>query len=261
MKKNLLSAFLVAVLTFCFGSPVLAQQTLNSETKPLSIRKPVELTTNEVGGQTLSVMTDSERQRLEMDRLTREGARWGLNADDWARFEELQQGPRKYWSPNLDPLTMLGIEARSENERQRYAELQAKMEAQRAERELAYQLAYSNAFARLFPGLLPISPMGAGNVESGRVALFVKANCPACDEKAKRLQADNKKFDIYFIGSGKDEDIRSWAKKVGIKADLVQSRQITLNHDNGTLQSIGGAKDLPAVFHRNESTGLWVLTE
>lgn len=259
MKQILLFTLLLFAVV---GNAFAQQQTLTSENKPLMIRKPVELTTNETGGQSV---TETIRQRLETDRLerlTREGARWGLSAEDWARFEELQQGPRKYWSPNLDPLTMLGIEARSENERQRFAELQAKMEAQRAEKELAYQVAYDHAFSRVFPGMLPVNPgLGGSVADPGRIALFAKADCPACDEKAKQLQADNKFFDIYFIGNGKDDEIRAWAKKVGIKPNLVQSRQITLNHDNGTLQSIGGGKGLPAVFHRIESTGLWVLTE
>ncbi len=262
MKKVFVSLFLLCIASFSFAQ----QPTLTSETKPLEVRKPVEITTNEVGAGTpsrQSALSESELQRIELERLTREGARWGLTADDWKRFEELQQGPRKYWSPNLDPLTMLGVEARSENERQRFAELQAKMEAQRAERELNYQIAYSQAFERLFPGLLPINPTLAAASKPGesRIALFVEANCKACDDKAKRLQADNKAFDIYFVGSGKDDEIRTWAKNVGIKPELVQSRQITLNHDKGTLKSVGGAAKLPAVFHRNEGTGLWVLTE
>ncbi|MCB1890192.1 MAG: TIGR03759 family integrating conjugative element protein, partial [Rhodocyclaceae bacterium] len=42
---------------------------------------------------------------------------WGLTAEDWARYRELMQGPLGVYSPELDPLTALGIEARSEEER------------------------------------------------------------------------------------------------------------------------------------------------
>ena len=65
---------------------------------------------------------------------------WGLTEQEWTRFEQIQAGPRGFWSPNLDPLTALGVEAETDQERQRYAELQVALEAKRAERELAYQL-------------------------------------------------------------------------------------------------------------------------
>ena len=62
---------------------------------------------------------------------------------------------------NFDPLTALGVEAQTDQERQRYAELQVALEAKRAERELAYQNAYTAAWAKLFPGLLPIQGMAS----------------------------------------------------------------------------------------------------
>ena len=68
-----------------------------------------------------------------------QAASWGLTEQEWTRFEKIQAGPRGFWSPNLDPLTALGVEAETVQERQRYAELQVALEAKRAERELAYQ--------------------------------------------------------------------------------------------------------------------------
>ena len=56
---------------------------------------------------------------------------WGLRSEEWARYRQLMQGPLGVHSPQLDPLTALGIEARSEEERRRYAELQVQAEAQR----------------------------------------------------------------------------------------------------------------------------------
>ena len=64
-------------------------------------------------------------------------ANWGLTEQEWTRFEQIQAGPRGFWSPNLDPLTTLGVEAETDQERQRYAELQVALEAKRAERELS----------------------------------------------------------------------------------------------------------------------------
>ncbi len=59
---------------------------------------------------------------------------WGLRAEDWSRYRTLMQGPLGIYSPNLDPLTALGIEARSDEERRRYAELQVQAEARRVQK-------------------------------------------------------------------------------------------------------------------------------
>jgi hypothetical protein len=75
----------------------------------------------------------SQAERLSQD--------WGLRSDEWTRYRELMEGPLGIYSPNLDPLTALGIEARSDDERQRYAELQVQAEARRVEKLLAYQRA------------------------------------------------------------------------------------------------------------------------
>lgn len=71
---------------------------------------------------------------------------WGLRTDEWTRYRELMQGPLGVYSPSLDPLTALGIEARSDEERRRYAELQVRAEARRVEKTLAYQRAYDAAW-------------------------------------------------------------------------------------------------------------------
>ena len=42
---------------------------------------------------------------------------WGLEPEEWTRYRHLMQGPLGIYSPNLDPLTALGIEARTSDER------------------------------------------------------------------------------------------------------------------------------------------------
>ena len=76
------------------------------------------------------------------ERLARD---WGLRPEEWARYRQLMQGPLGIYSPNLDPLTALGIEARSDEERNRYAELQVQAESRRVGKMLAYERAYDAA--------------------------------------------------------------------------------------------------------------------
>lgn len=190
---------------------------------------------------------------------------WGLTSQEFSRYQTLMQGPRGIYSPGLDPLTTLGIEARSAEERRRYAELQVQAERQRVDKELAYQRAYDEANARMFPGekVIRISSPSADLNGSkpalkgdGRLAIFVKDDCPPCITKVQDLQAQRQAFDLYFIGSqGEDEHIRRWAILAGIEPSNVHSRQITLNHDQGRWMGLGLGGDLPAVVQ--EVNGQW----
>jgi len=189
---------------------------------------------------------------------------WGLTEQEWAKFESLQTGPRRYWSPQLDPLTTLGVEAETDQERQRYAELQVRLEAKRAERELAYQKAYTQAWAKLYPDLMPIQGMATtantASQTATRSALFVKDDCDSCMNVAKRLQDQGTAFDLYLVGSdGDDDSVRRWAKAAGIVPANVQRRQITLNHDRGRWFSLGAFGSLPARFE--QVNGQWQRIE
>ncbi|MCL2872287.1 MAG: TIGR03759 family integrating conjugative element protein [Betaproteobacteria bacterium] len=253
---------LLGMMALSFGTISYAQkpQTLPSQVLPAVSVKPVIVTPEEQSGE-----QNSSTQASVMRRHEENAKRWGLKAEDWQRFEEIKKGPRGYWSPNLDPLTALGVEARSENERVRFAQIQAKMEFERVERELAYQRTYDAVFNKIYGNVLPIN-LPANKSEAptpSRLALFIKLNCAECDKKAKKLQADKTPFDVYIVGTGgNDGTIRDWAKGVGISPKLVQSKTITLNHDNGTLQSLGGSADkLPAVYQLSEGSGLWVRIE
>ncbi|STE82362.1 integrating conjugative element protein, PFL_4693 family [Escherichia coli] len=64
-------------------------------------------------------------------------------------------------SPGLDPLTVLGIEARTDAERRQLAEKWVKAEYERTEKELAFQREVNAAWKRLYPGVMPVS-LGKG---------------------------------------------------------------------------------------------------
>ena len=192
------------------------------------------------------------------ERLARD---WGLRPEEWARYRQLMQGPLGIYSPNLDPLTALGIEARSDEERNRYAELQVQAESRRVGKTLAYQRAYDAAWQRMFPGQQRVNLPGAqapdsGNKGSGRLAVFVKADCPPCEQRVRQLQAAGTAFDLYMVGSRQDDArIRQWATQAGIDPARVRGRTITLNHDAGRWLSLGLPGELPAVVR--EVNGQW----
>ncbi|HBY0996155.1 TPA: TIGR03759 family integrating conjugative element protein [Klebsiella pneumoniae] len=196
-----------------------------------------------------SQKVDTLLQTLEQQQMTRSAQEWGLTAEEWQRYETLKKGRRGVLSPGLDPLTMLGIEARSDEERRHFAELTVKQEFQRVEAELAFQREVNSAWTRVYPGVLPIQDLRS-DVSNARQALFVKDNCPACDRKLTQLMKSNQLLDIYLVGSGgKDEAVRSWAKKHNIPAEKVKSRQVTLNHDNGMWLKYGNGM-MPVVLQQ-----------
>lgn len=202
---------------------------------------------------------DRPAAEAELDeRLARD---WGLQPEEWARYRQLMQGPLGVYSPNLDPLTALGIEARTDEERRRYAELQVQAEARRTEKLLAYQRAYDDAWKRLHPMLQPVILSGAGNAAAtpsapGRLAVFIRDGCPTCEQRVRQLQAAGTAFDLYMVGSRQDDTrIRQWAAQVGIDPAKVRARTITLNHDAGRWLSIGVQGELPAVVR--EVDGQW----
>ena len=186
---------------------------------------------------------------------------WGLPPEEWARYRRLMQGPIGIYSPNLDPLTALGIEARSDAERRHYAELQVQAEARRVEKMLQYQRAYDDAWKRLYPGMQVVNlpdtaGPGAPTGEPRRLAVFVKDNCPACVARVQQLQAAGDAFDLYLVGSRQDDArVRAWASQVGVDPVKVRARTITLNHDAGRWLSIGADGELPAVVR--EIDGQW----
>lgn len=216
------------------------------------------------GGAAPSVQQLTSESILSQDKLHDKAAQeWGLTSKEYERYQEVMQGPRGVYSPGLDPLTALGIEARSDSERRRFAELQVQAERQRVDRELAYQRAYDEAYQRLFPGInaieisaSPSARAGSGTGPAlegnGRMALFVKDDCLPCIEQVKRLQASQTPFDLYFVGSQNDDErIRRWAILAGVDPSSVKNRLITLNHDQGRWIRLGLGGSLPAAAAKN----------
>ncbi|MET0003341.1 MAG: TIGR03759 family integrating conjugative element protein [Candidatus Thiodiazotropha sp.] len=190
---------------------------------------------------------------------------WGLSETEWRRYKQLMQGIRGSISPaTISPIEVLGIHARDDAERQRYAEVWAQAMYEDAGRILAFQRAYDAATKRLYPNmsLIDISRLpGKAEVknpfQSGdRLLFFTRPDCPACDlllnKLLKRIDEING-VDIYLthVDKGDDRAVRDWASNHQIDPDWVRSRRITLNHDGGALDKLTqGQGDVPSVLRR-----------
>ena len=88
------------------------------------------------------VLTPLEQSRAET---------WSLAPIEWKRYRSLMQGVRGSISPStLSPIEVLGIHARDDRERRRYAERWAQVMHDDVDRILAFQRAYDEATSRLF---------------------------------------------------------------------------------------------------------------
>lgn len=110
--------------------------------------------------------TDTSVTTLDAsDRIAQEV--WGLSNEEMLRAKLLAQGPRRNFSvPNLSPLEILGIHARSDSERQQYAERFARIFRADVERSIAWDRAYQAAMAKLYPNDPVISFAGLPKVQA-----------------------------------------------------------------------------------------------
>lgn len=209
-------------------------------------------------GSTTSVST--ALQTLEEIQSKKNAQEWGLTTEEWQRYLHLIKGRRGILSPGLDPITMLGIEARNEEERRYYAQQLVRLDFQRVEAELAFQREVNFAWERAYPDILPvqIAEVHLGQ-ESHRLALFIRTDCGTpCENKVASLLASLRPLDIYLVGSnGKDETVRTWARKLAIPVERVKAKTVTLNHDRGQWIKFGQGR-MPVVLQQGENG--WQVT-
>ena len=190
-----------------------------------------------------SILSDTDLVRARL---------WDLSEMEWQRYQQLMQGIRGSISPStISPIEVLGIHARDEAERQRYAEAWARAMHEDVDRILAFQRAYDAAGKRLYPNepLIDIDRLPGKTEEtsafqsSDRLLFFARPACPVCDVMLKKLLMridEVSGIDIYLtdVAPGDDVAVRDWASAHQLDPERVRSRQITLNHDGGALDKL-----------------------
>ncbi len=219
---------------------------------------------------TQSTITSSSQSHLE----------WGISEVEYSRYQELMKGMRGSISPDtISPIEVLGIHARNDAERKKYARMWADEMEKDTQRVLAFNKAYNDAWvAKGSPALVDISKLDLGNAEpfqnkastplngNGNDLLLVTmlANCEPCDDRLEKaltvMQVDRQAtLDIYFIDSENAAKgvIRQWAAQKRIEVALLKDKRITLNHGQNIAEKLNLSNDeLPAVFKKNEKGGV-----
>lgn len=195
----------------------------------------------------LSIATNNESLTPQEKNLAK---LWLLNESDWKKYKVLMKGPRRIWSPGLDPITALGVSETNESERRRYADIWMKVETRKVELELAFEVERMAAAERLH-GNKKLVKNDAWIADwskkhrevTTKISLFIDAECiKACSDYFMQLKASmgvRSVLDIYFAQGATSEKAGSWAREMNIDPNVVRSRQITLNFDKGTSDIMG----------------------
>ena len=171
---------------------------------------------------------------------------WDLSIDEYREYQLIMEGPRGNWTPNLDPITVLGINAKSLAERNEYAEKLAKLERARVTRELAFEMAYQQAQQKLF-GHIPLYETaeakvaqwsGLGEASKAKtVNVFINSLCETCKAVSTRILKSGVSVNFYFVGFTA-EAIKQWAVDLGITGQMINSKKVTLNFDGGRSNTL-----------------------
>jgi integrating conjugative element protein (TIGR03759 family) len=190
---------------------------------------------------------------------------WELSDTQWRRYRQLMQGIRGSVSPDtISPIEVLGIHARSDDERRQYAEQWVRLMREDVDRILKFQHAYDAAGRRLYPNEPLIDPARLPGRSlnpdllrpTDRVLLFLRSDCLSCDRVLRRLLGRIDRIagvDIYLtdLDAGDDGAVRTWASQHQIRPEWVRRRQVTLNHDAGALGRLTqGQGETPYLLRR-----------
>lgn len=200
----------------------------------------------------------------EIEQMTQEQVQnnLGINMEEYKEYyNALNNTLAGFRYQHMEPAEVLGIEAKTEAQREHFAKIAAKSQHERVERELAFQIAFTKALTELYPDELPFELSSnqkrfygefpkeiklvdrfifvANIKEPGSAMLFNKLNARLIDNK-------NTPIDIYFVGSTKDSDIQKWATKQNISIKDVKTKRITLNHHKNELKKLTGSNEVEA---------------
>ena len=220
---------------------------------------PVGVKYGELETTTLQIES-SQAQRYQTD-----AERWGLSLEEWMRYLEIKAGPRGMWSPGLDPIAYLALEAETIAEQRHYAIIYAHMQDRRIRSELRIDRFRREEVKKIYQSKKTFDQDILGGTRANKsnlrmlnksilsspadallfgdrllyfvdVSLSPKAQVQILVSKID--QYDGVGLDIYVAGAKDDNEIMVWAQEMGIDRDRVESGLVSLNHENGALKKI-----------------------
>lgn len=267
MSVRVLSLMFLSGLTFSANSmqgiPGFVQKSIQSNA----------VTDAEIGKKGLSVyhddITDDQnvgRMKLNQNSL-HQAKVWGLTDDEEKRYLALMNNRSAvfYEGLHLNPIDILGLNARNEEERAHFAQLGAQIEAQKVAQNLAWNSAFYKAYNELFKNQSVVSedfdpslysPMAHKPIQlvaKDELFLFIKPTDSSKSIVMTLMDAvvsnPGTKVHLMFLDAS-TEVIQNLAHGFGISFDAVRSGIVTLNQ--GDLHFSG-------IALKDKSTPLLIL--
>lgn len=160
---------------------------------------------------------------------------WGLTTEQWQRYQHIMAGPRGRWSPDLDPVTVLGIDATSITEQEHYATLYIEQQHARVVKEQRFQLTL-NRIRQDYYKNIPVS-RAIENPEANSYALFISAqDCgDRCQQWLQRgmgfVNARGSTLHIYLKDVTTDQQVRDWTVRWSIPVRMMYDQHVVLHPD------------------------------
>lgn len=201
-----------------------------------------------------------------------------LTDREFARYKYIMEyTPRGYWTPDIDPVTALGVSASTEQERVRYANIAYQLKNSRDEKQNAfYKTALhterlnnpnSNRWKTNNEMKFGFSETLPSNKQSLTSVFLKPADCKAdenCIDFVLNLITSNStynKTDFYFVKSSPSE-ISDFVVSLNLDTNKIENGDITLNIEDGEMKSNNLIMNLPfAVRQDNSGQSIFTLDD
>ena len=257
-KKSLFLSFIA------LSAPAWADLTIPGITMNHVNNNALALTDKTLAKTGLSLNEDDITKEQDMNALKltpmqlHEAKVWGLTLDEEKRYVFLMQNRSAVYYKGLrqTPVDVLGINAKSEAERIRFAELSAQQEAQKVSKNIAWNNAFYKAYNQLFASVpvvgefdaTPYSPTAYKPIvlnQGDTLFLFIKTNDAIKTILLTLIEAINTSPDTrlhLMILGGDDLEIQQWANQNQIPRELVSRGALSLNHGELSFQALNVTK-------------------
>jgi integrating conjugative element protein (TIGR03759 family) len=231
------NARLTLVLLSAFCTPLLLAPVVLAQPAPAPASRPVQSSIQTTPSQT-SAAQNSTAQTTQAQGLA--WRQYGLTEADWQRYQDLLSSPQAYWSEDKRPLIVLGVTARTEEERRRYAELYVNFEYQAAQGTFAFSRMV-DAIGKAKHGTEALfgavaQAQAPEMFEAGdrmMLVLRVDQECLVCTQAISVVQQIGRSngttgVDVYFVGATREAIVAYGSQRMILPED-VKAKRITLN--------------------------------
>lgn len=214
-----------------------------------------------------------EKLKLNEDQL-HEAQVWNLSEQEEKRYVLLMQNRSSvyYKNKSLSPVEILGMNARTAQERQKFASLAAEQNEQQIAQLLTWRTAFNKAYQKRTKDLKRVqsfdtskySPYAYKAVDlkpGDKVFLYLESGDPVKAQLAVLYQlieeTPNTSLELIFLDDhASKEIINKWAKAHTVPRDLVKQKRIQLNMGSQKVRDeiAHNGKKLPLVVHESQGS-------